>query len=56
MIKCFFLLLSLCCILNIQAQEIKPAKLQSGLELDVLPYAICGYFGADWLDYNQQAG
>lgn len=46
----FYLLFLTCCLsLYTQAQVNKPKKLQAGIELDVLPYATGGYFGAGWL-------
>ena len=51
--KIFLLLLfSLYAGLNTQAQLNEPKKLQFGLELDVLPYATGGYFGAGWVGKN----
>lgn len=49
MMRFFFLLLSLYAGLNTQAQVNEPKKTQFGLELDVLPYATGGYFGAGWV-------
>lgn len=47
--KFLLLLLSLYLSVTTQAQVNEPKKLQSGLELDVLPYATGGYFGAGWI-------
>ena len=34
---------------KVQAQSIESKKLDAGLELDLLPYATGGYFGAAWM-------
>ena len=47
--KWTFLFLLLVISFKIHAQEIAPRKIQSGVELDVLPYATGGYFGAGWM-------
>jgi hypothetical protein len=47
--KFCLLLFTICLSLYTQAQVNKPKKLQAGIELDVLPYATGGYFGAGWL-------
>jgi hypothetical protein len=47
--KFFFLLLLVCDGLSTHAQVNEPAKLQFGVELDALPYATGGYFGAGWI-------
>lgn len=36
-------------VLQVHAQTTTSNKLQAGVELDVLPYATGGYFGAGWL-------
>jgi hypothetical protein len=41
----WLLLLPLCFCLGVQAQD----KVKFGVELDVLPYATGGYFGAGWI-------
>jgi len=48
--KIAYLLLILVCFgSTIHAQNIESKKLDAGLELDVLPYATGGYFGAAWM-------
>lgn len=48
--KIAYLLLILVCFgSTIHAQTIESKKLDAGLELDVLPYATGGYFGAAWM-------
>ena len=48
--KIAYLLLILVCFgSTIHAQTIESKKLGAGLELDVLPYATGGYFGAAWM-------
>jgi hypothetical protein len=48
--KIYYLILILVCFgCNIHAQSIESKKLDAGLELDVLPYATGGYFGAAWM-------
>lgn len=47
-IPCLILIL-VCFGCHIQAQTIESKKLDAGLELDVLPYATGGYFGAAWM-------
>jgi hypothetical protein len=49
MVKYYLLLIALCFCLYAQAQEKKSDKLQFGVELDALPYATGGYFGAAWI-------
>lgn len=49
MVKYCLLLVSLFLCLYAQAQEKQAAKVQFGLELDVLPYATGGYFGGAWI-------
>ena len=47
--KLLLLLLSLLPLLSTHAQSNGPDRLQFGLELDALPYATGGYFGAAWV-------
>jgi hypothetical protein len=47
--KLSFLLLLLILCFNSNSQEISPKKVQLGIELDVLPFATGGYFGAVWI-------
>jgi hypothetical protein len=45
----YLILIFVCFDCKIHAQTIESKKLDAGLELDVLPYATGGYFGAAWM-------
>ncbi|HQR94726.1 MAG TPA: hypothetical protein PLZ97_15345, partial [Sediminibacterium sp.] len=48
--KKIYLVLALFCLgINAEAQSNQSKKLEGGLELDVLPFATGGYFGAAWM-------